>query len=182
MITLGVVADTHVPDRARELAPVVLTEFRAAGVDTILHAGDVSIPEVLEELNQVAPVIAVQGNRDIFKLNQLPLTHVGTWNGVKIGLTHGHAPWHEYLVDRVYFMNTGYHHERLIPRLLKSFEDVDVIVFGHGHFPLNQRHDGRLLFNPGSPHFPGVKQLRPSIGFLHISSGGDVRAEIKYLE
>ena len=182
MITLGVLADTHVPDRARNLAPVVLAEFQAAGVEAILHAGDVSVPGVLEELEQIAPVIAVQGNRDIFKLRNLPLKRVETWSGVKIGLTHGHAPWHKYLLDRLHFMKAGYHHERLIPRLLDSFSDVDVIVFGHGHFPLNQRHDGRLLFNPGSPHFPGARQLKPSIGFLHISSGDQVRAHVHYLE
>ena len=82
MITLGVLADTHVPDRVTQLNRRVLEIFQRAEVNAILHAGDVSIPRVLEELKQVAPVHAVQGNRDIFYLRQLPMRIELNFEGV----------------------------------------------------------------------------------------------------
>jgi putative phosphoesterase len=181
MLTIGVLADTHIPDRARHLDPEVIVRFRDAGVGAILHAGDVSVPAVLSQLELIAPVYAVKGNRDVFLLRNLPIQREESWNGVRIGLTHGHLPWRNYLFDRVHFKLHGYDHERLIPRLLDTFTQVDVIVFGHGHLPLNENRNGRLLFNPGSPHFPARKGQRPSIGFLHISLDSTVRAEILYL-
>ena len=64
MITLGVVADTHVPDRARQINPDLLRVLRQAQVQAILHAGDVCSQVVLDQLGQIAPVYAVRGNRD----------------------------------------------------------------------------------------------------------------------
>ena len=69
MVTLGVVTDSHVPDRMRALPDALWPAL--AGVDAILHAGDVCVPRVLAALEQVAPVYAVAGNRDIFL--RLPL-------------------------------------------------------------------------------------------------------------
>ncbi len=61
---LGVVADTHVPDKAKTLNPQVLAILRQAEVSAILHAGDISSPGVLTALGEIAPVYAVLGNRD----------------------------------------------------------------------------------------------------------------------
>jgi putative phosphoesterase len=155
--------------------------FRNAGLQAILHAGDVSVPAVLEQLDEIAPVYAVRGNRDIFTLGSLPLERVMSWNGAAVALTHGHGPWRNYLVDRLHFKLHGYYHERLIPRLLGSFPDVQAIVFGHGHLPLNEYRAGRLLFNPGSPHLPGANGLDPSVGFLHISGSGEISGEVVHL-
>jgi putative phosphoesterase len=177
-LTLGIISDTHIPDRARSLHPGILPLFRDARVRAILHAGDISIPSVLAELAQVAPVYAVRGNRDILWRHRLPLALKLNFNGIEIGLAHGHGGWRSYLVDRTYFMFHGYHHERLLPRLLAEFPQADVIVFGHGHLPLNCWMDDQLLFNPGSPHFPEKKDLAPSVGFLHISAESEVRGEI----
>ena len=180
MIRLGVLADTHVPDRARQLDPEVCVRFMEARVDAILHAGDVSTPTVLQQLGEIAPVYAVRGNRDIFMLGHLPMTRMQSWNGVQVGLTHGHGRWLNYMIDRFHFKLHGYYHERLIPRLLESLPDAEVIVFGHGHLSLNQWRDGCLLFNPGSAHFPS-KGEGPSIGLLNINSIGHVSGEIIFL-
>jgi putative phosphoesterase len=91
MTTLGVIADTHIPDRAKQLNPRVFEIFTQAGVKTILHAGDVSTPRVLEELAQIAPVYAVRGNRDIFYLRNLPLQVRFSMDGVSIAMAHGHG-------------------------------------------------------------------------------------------
>jgi putative phosphoesterase len=178
MLTIGVTSDTHVPDRVRRLDRRVISLFGSAGVEAILHAGDISMPGVLAQLAEVAPVYAVRGNRDWFGLRNLSLQRRLEFGGVQIGLAHGHGGWRSYLVDRLYFALNGYRHERLIPRLVASFPDVKVIVFGHGHIPLNHWSNGQLLFNPGSPHLPDRKDLTPSVGFLHISADREVRGEI----
>ena len=71
-LTLGVISDTHVPDRVRQLDPQAFGIFQAAGVQAILHAGDVSGPQLLAQLEQIAPVYAVKGNRDFLWLPHLP--------------------------------------------------------------------------------------------------------------
>jgi putative phosphoesterase len=181
VITIGVVADTHIPDRARSIHPRVLTLFREAGVDAILHAGDVSTPATLQQLNAIAPVHAVRGNRDWVALRTLPLTRQLTFDGVTVGLTHGHGPVVNYLIDRMDYLLRGYRLEMFVPRLLRDFPEADVIVFGHTHRALNYRVDGKLVFNPGSPHFPDPKTSAPSVGLLYISDGGTVEGEIKPL-
>lgn len=178
MLTLGVIADTHVPDRKRSLDPQVLALLRSRSPQAILHAGDVSAPAVLEELAVVAPVYAVQGNRDWLWLRELPGHRILDFAGVRIALTHGHGGWLRYLLDRPYYTVHGYHHERLAPRLAREFPQAKVIVFGHAHEPLNRWIDGQLLFNPGSPHFPKNKNIAPSLGILTIQNGSEVSGEI----
>ena len=178
MLTLGVIADTHVPDRARCLEQRAIDVFESAGVAAILHAGDISIRRVLEQLGELAPVHAVRGNRDWAALNKLPFTQKLEYEGVKIGLMHGHGRLNEYLVDRVNYLARGYRLEMFQPRLAASFPRARVIVFGHTHRPLNQWINGVLLFNPGSPHFPDLKSIAPSVGLLHLGAGGDVVGEL----
>ena len=175
---IGVVADTHVPDRVKQLNPKVLELFQKARVDTILHAGDISSPSVLAQFGEVAPVYAVRGNRDWFWWGKLPMRRMLVVEGLKIGLAHGHGGWKDYLLDRIHFMRHGYDHNRLVPRLLEAFPQANVIVFGHGHTPLNRWQNGQLLFNPGSPHFPDKKDFAPSIGLLYVSAGSEVEGEI----
>jgi len=158
MITLGVLSDTHIPDRAQHLHPQIIPIFKQAGVQTILHAGDISTPAVLTELRQVGTVYAVRGNRDWFSLRDLPDTQALIIAGVPIILTHGHGGWLEYV------------------------RDTRVIVFGHTHTALNLWVDGQLFFNPGSPHFPEDKNAAPSLGLLHIEAGGRVAGELIQLE
>jgi putative phosphoesterase len=181
VITIGVIADTHIPDRARTLHPQVLELFREAGVQAILHAGDISTPATLQRLNEVAPVHAVRGNRDWVALGNLPLTLQIPFGGVVVGLTHGHGPLLNYLMDRMDYLLRGYRLEMFVPRLLRAFPEADVIVFGHTHRALNHRVDGKLVFNPGSPHFPDPKSSAPSVGLLRVLDEGKVEGEIKPL-
>ncbi len=181
-LVLGVISDTHIPDRVRLLNPQVIPRLQAAGVTAILHAGDISSPKVLDQLNQVAPVFAVRGNRDWLLLSKLPLSSILKFGGIRIALTHGHGHWWNYLIDRIYFMFQGYHLERFLPRLQASFPEAQVIVFGHTHHSLNRWSNGQLLFNPGSPHCPDDKNEAPSIGFLRIDAEGRIQGEIVDLE
>ena len=178
MITLGVIGDTHVPDRVRGLHPAVLPTFRQAGVTAILHAGDISGRAVLAELGQVAPVYAVRGNRDFLWLRALPLERRLAFEGVTIGLAHGHGGWLRYLRDKPHQLLFDYKHARLIPRLQAAFPDVQVIVFGHAHLPLNEWIDGQLFFNPGSPLPQRKTDLAPTLGLLYLAAGSEIKGEI----
>lgn len=182
MTSLGVIADTHIPDRARTLDEKILPLFKDARVNAILHAGDVSIPRVLNKLSEIAPVYAVRGNRDWLALGRLPYSLSLSFEGVNIALAHGHGHWWNYLSDKVELLVKGYRLERYRGRLLEAFPDVQVIVFGHTHRPINHWVGEQLVFNPGSPHFPGENGFAPSVGLLHISSEGKVWGEIIWLD
>lgn len=182
MLTLGVISDTHIPDRARSLERLALDVFQSARVEAILHAGDVSVPRVIAQLEEIAPVYAVRGNRDWVALAHLPYHSLLTFDGVKVGLTHGHGRWWNYMVDRVDYIVKGYRLEMFQPRLMDTFPDAQVIVFGHTHRPLVYWADSILLLNPGSPHFPDIKTIAPSVGLLHLGAGGEVSADIVFLD
>jgi uncharacterized protein len=181
MITIGVLGDTHIPDRTRQLHPGIIPCFQEAGVQAILHTGDISTRPVLDELGRVAPVYAVRGNRD-WLLRHLPLTRQVCFENVTIGLTHGHMGMCQYLKDKPYLLFHTYSHQRLFPRLLAAFPQAGVIVFGHAHLPLNRWVDGRLIFNPGTPLWQRRKRLSPSVGLLRLQTGREVVGEIVELE
>jgi hypothetical protein len=182
MTKLGVLADTHIPDRAVELDPRILQTFREEGVAAILHAGDVSVPKVLDELNQIAPVYAVRGNRDIFYLMKLPLQVQLEFEGFKIGLAHGHGSFSRYTVDKIHRSMYGRLVGRYLKRMLGTFPDVDVIVFGHLHVPCSLFLEGKLLFNPGSTCYPWPRGSIPTYGLLHLERGKAPEGEIIELE
>jgi len=182
MTTLGVIADTHVPDRRPDLDPQILSIFLQAKVQTILHAGDISSPRVLDQLSQVAPVLAVRGNRDLFQLGRLPYTRFLKYDNVPVVLTHGHGGWAKYIREKFQFTFHGYDEERYKKKLLAAFPRAQVIIFGHTHYALNVWVGKTLILNPGSPHFPGSKNETPSLGLLHIEAGEKVSGEIIFLK
>lgn len=155
---LGVIADTHIPARAKAIPADIFEAF--AGVDLILHAGDVTAAEVLAELRQIAPVEAVAGNNDPAALALgLGLIRELSLAGYRIGLVHGHIGQGKSTVERA----------------LSHFHGADCVVFGHSHLPYCQQHGRTLAFNPGSPT---DRRRAPacSFGILHLEPAG-IRAE-----
>jgi len=166
MTTLGIITDTHIPQRIPVLPSRVLDVFR--GVDRILHAGDINARRVLDQLAEIAPVEAVAGNADLFK-HGLPLTRVIDAEGRRIGLVHGHGGWSRYLRSKVRD-RLGYDEEHYLKIVHGSFGPVDAIVFGHTHRYYQAERSGIRLFNPGpiAPDFyntPG-----PQVGLLHVTA------------
>ena len=150
---IGVVSDTHGFFDAR------LAELWA-GVELILHAGDVGNMEVLDELERIAPVRAVKGNVDSL-LTGLPLSlrlslggtirHGAPRDAVQIEMLHELPAPQTELKKWASPAQT----EALAPRgrdaLLRAFEqDTRVVIFGHSHVPCAVTLCGRLFFNPGS--------------------------------
>lgn len=131
---IGVISDTHIPQRANTIPSEVLEGFR--GVDLILHAGDLVDIAVLKELKKIASVKAVVGNMDSAVVSKdLPKKEIIKVNNFKIGLIHG------------YGSPIG-----LKERIRREFDDkIDMIIFGHSHKPEMVTEDGILFFNPGSP-------------------------------
>lgn len=134
-----------------------------AGVDLILHAGDLVVAEVLETLRRIAPVEAVAGNNDPPPL-ALGLGDAKelTLAGYRIGLTHGH-------------LGTG---KSTVERALSHFSGMDCVVFGHSHIAYCQRHGSTLAFNPGSAT-DRRRSPQWSYGFLHLEPNG-IRPEIRF--
>jgi putative phosphoesterase len=182
VIKLGVIADTHIPDKAKALHPQVLPILRQSGVSAILHAGDISSVAVLKALGEIAPVYAVLGNRDWVFIRHLPLHRTLTFDGVVLGLTHSHGGLRSYIAGKFHYIAEGYNLERFKPRLLETFPTADVIVFGHTHRPLVRWANGKLFFNPGSTCFTDKRESPPSLGMLYIQPGGQTRGEIVPLE
>jgi len=133
MKRIGVISDTHMRGYDPAFAALLARVF--AGVDMILHAGDITSLAVLDALD--APqVLAVAGNMDQGPTSaNLPSRRIITVEGLRIGLTHGWGP-----------------REGLARRVAESFaaDDVRCVVFGHSHQPTNLELGGVLLFNPGS--------------------------------
>ena len=141
---IGLISDTHGlvrPDVHDALA----------GVELILHAGDVGGDEILIELGTIAPVLAVFGNTDL-RTPDLPAERVRAVGGLAIHVSHGHelgAPTPE--------------------RLLRAYPH-DVLVYGHTHRQLVARADGRLVVNPGAAG-PRRFDVLPSVARLTIDGG-----------
>lgn len=181
VLKVGVVADTHLPDRLSELHPLLLPALVSAGVQQILHAGDISSPAVLEQLRQVAPVTAVRGNRDFALVGTVNLIEKLDLAGVPVTLMHGHGNFWRYLVDKFYYIRDGYRFERYHQLALRVAKEARVIVFGHTHQPVNTWIDGQLYFNPGSASFGFPRGRNPGWGMLSFFEGGKVSGKLHKL-
>lgn len=156
---IGVISDTHIPERAEGIPPEVLEGLKES--DLIIHAGDISQPQVLEKLKKICTnVKAVWGNMDPDDIRaRLPQKEIVALNGHKIGIMHGWG-----------------HPDSLLRLLSEEFKDtgVDVIIFGHSHQPFNEYRNGILYFNPGSPTDKTFSQYT-SYGILEINDKIEAR-------
>ena len=142
MTTVGLISDTH--GLLREEALTAL-----AGVDLILHAGDIGPPEIIERLSGIAPVHAVLGNVD--KGDWLPTVRTIDIESVRVLLLHD--------ISR-----------------FRPTEGIRVVVFGHSHKPLVEERSGVLLLNPGSAG-PRRFKLPVTIARMRVD-GAQVSAEV----
>ena len=170
---IGVVSDTHGFFDAR-------LEELLAGVELILHAGDVDKQQVLDELVRIAPVRAVRGNVDPPQLG-LPLRTASRVGGVEVEVLHQLPATQTELEKWANHAPTEGHEPRGRDAFLRSFEhNTRVVIFGHSHAPCSVALAGKLFFNPGSAGRQRFSLPR-SCGWLEVSPEG-VEATIFSLE
>lgn len=128
-----VISDTHT-DSIEKLPSALVEEAKLCGA--IIHAGDIVSFKLINELMELCPLIyPVKGNMDpYFNDERLPEKRLLEFDGVKIGVAHGTG-------NPVGIEN----------RLLYTFQDADIIVFGHTHKPFWGQIGGIWFLNPGSP-------------------------------
>jgi putative phosphoesterase len=150
---IGIVSDTHGlfrPEVARALA----------GVERILHLGDVGKASVLKDLEKIAPVTAVRGNVDREgSCGKLPETDVTL------------------IADRYVYML----HDLATLHLDPAAGKFAAVLFGHSHVPNFYRRKGVLYFNPGSCG-PRRFRLPVSVGLLTVSADGEFEPRIVELD
>jgi putative phosphoesterase len=143
-LVIGVIADTH-----GLLRPEVATVF--AGVDLIVHAGDVGGRSVLESLSAIAPVEAVSGNVDDRFDPMLPRERTVHAGSLVLHVSHG---------DEL---------GRPTPEALLARYPADLLIYGHTHKALEYRApDGRIVLNPGAAG-PRRFNLQASVAIVTIA-------------
>jgi len=175
---IGVISDSHVPDRTPEISASFLSVLKAEKLDIILHAGDISVPSVLHVLGTIAPVKAVRGNRDFLLAGQIPLVQQFEVYGVKFALMHGHVNFITYWLDKIQHIFQGYKRDRYIQRLSKITPAASVIIFGHTHHAENFWLDHILYFNPGSITYGDKITRRRTWGIIEVYEDGRVDGTI----
>ncbi len=156
---VAVIADTHTSGASRPVPEGAWPYLESA--DHILHAGDVTDPALLDEMQALAPVTVVMGNCDGWDVRDWGAREeaVVELGGIKIGMLHDSGP-----------------KEKRWERMRERFPDARVVVFGHSHLPWNEDREGLLVFNPGSATW---KRQAPgtSMGLFWIENG-EIEAEI----
>ena len=146
---IGVVSDTHGLFRPELVSAL-------AGVERILHLGDVGKVSVLKELARIAPVTAIRGNVDREgPCSKLPETDVAL------------------ISDRYFYML----HDLAALHLDPAAGKFAVVLFGHSHVPNFYRRKGVLYFNPGSCG-PRRFELHPTAGILTVIEDGEIEPQI----
>ncbi len=155
---IGLIADTHMPGSIEDLWPQAMKAF--AGVECILHAGDLHTLDIVDRLSDIAPTYVARGNGDRGLVDdRLRDTWSFEFHGVHIGLIH-HFP-----------SPARKPPEQLTKHLDKHFTEQtpDVLIYGHTHLEGIHTVEDRLYINPGSPTLPRNQSLRlGTIGYLEI--------------
>ena len=157
---VAVLSDTHAPRFWKGCPSAVAAQLER--IDLILHAGDVCIPEVLDELSAFAPVRAVLGNNDDAAVAGwgVPVTSEFDLGGLNTAMIHDAGP-----------------KQGRPARLRRRFPAADLVVFGHSHIPLDVTEAGVRVFNPGSPT-DKRRQPHRTLGLLDVIDGRLLDARI----
>ena len=153
---IGVISDTHIPDVAKAIPPQVMEVF--SGVDLILHAGDIFVVSVLDELQSIAPVLAARGDDDYgIQDERLRETQNLTIEGLSLYVIHSSQYWARDLIEH--------------PEKHNLEKAPDIVVFGHTHRDIVQTVGNSLLVNPGSATLPYYQQRLGTVALVDINAG-----------
>lgn len=174
-LLVGLLSDTHISNSSQNLPPQIKDTFR--GVDLILHAGDIWIPSVLDELESIAPVKAAWGDDDLEE-------DLGGDNRMMKGrslLLNGITLWLAHVKPRYGLINPNKESYFSRPSTEHAEDPPDVVVFGHTHVAAIEHYEDVLLVNPGSLTFPKYEIKLGTVALLTISPD-EVEARIVQLE
>jgi putative phosphoesterase len=175
---IGLISDTHILHEAKALPPQVKEVFK--GVDLILHAGDIYLSSVLDELEETAPVLAARGDDDSASVNgRVKEKHVLNFEGFSLWLIHI-FPYYfssHSLLSLLHSSSASSDQESdqklegALDELVKREDVPDILVFGDTHRALLRRVQGFLFINPGSATLPGYRPVLGTVAILTISPG-----------
>jgi hypothetical protein len=164
---IGLISDSHIAWPEQSWPSQIKEKLR--GVDLILHAGDIWIPWVLDELETIAPVLAAQGDddleSDIGEDKRIVKRQVLTYEGVDIWVQHIKPRYAQ--IDPSYQVN----YYTVNRQAQEVIVPPDVIVFGHSHFAEIENFKSTLLINPGSPTLPQYLPKLGTVGLLTLRAG-----------
>lgn len=151
---IGLLTDTHLPSSIQELWDDVRVAF--AGVDLIMHGGDIVTPGVLDWLETIAPTLAARGNNDDgmvdARVQDCQRLEVEGW---RLAMIHDMEP-----------------EDRPISALVTQYlggESADILITGHTHFERLDYRDGVVQINSGSPTHPHQWSTRlGTVGLLDL--------------
>lgn len=144
---IGVISDTH-----NYFDPQIRTHFE--GVEHILHAGDVGMPSIIMELEDIAPVTVVMGNNDTSHSSIWRETETVELDGIKFLLHHIIYPGHL---------------SEVAARAIQKHKP-DVVVYGHSHQAHEEHLEGITYFNPGYAGKPRFNQPR-TLAIIETAGG-----------
>lgn len=164
MTVIGIVSDTHLPRFGRALPRALERGLRHAGVERILHLGDMTDLLAVPLFEAIAPFDAVAGNNDGAAIRErFGRRKIVCIEDVRIGMVHGDGPG-----------------GTTMSRALDAFgeDEADVVLFGHSHRPLVAREGRVLVANPGSPT---DKRMNPLYSYAILTiDGRDARVDLKF--
>ncbi|MFX0085167.1 MAG: metallophosphoesterase family protein [Candidatus Hodarchaeota archaeon] len=162
MKVIGLISDTHIPSRRKELPIKVIKTFKDSNVNLIIHAGDFEDLSLIPVIEDIAPLSAVHGNM----CHQNVKTRFSSKEIIKVedlvvGITHGDGS------------RTGYF-ERVLDSFSNENPQPNIIISGHTHKPEAVILNGVQMINPGSPT-DKIFASRNTIAILEING-----TEFKY--
>ncbi len=170
---IGLISDTHLPALGREPPPEVAHAL--AGVDLILHAGDIYSSDCLDWLELIAPVLAVEvPPAPVIGDHRVTDRRVIELEGYSIGMVHDlmlKGLRGEVVPGAI---GAKFPPERSLPESVADFfgAPVDTVVFGHTHFAVAETHQGILFVNPGSPTLPRQIRKLGTVAILELTAEG----------
>lgn len=155
-----IVSDTH-----RQDANLCRVLENVKELDLMIHLGDAEGSEDFFEAIADCPVEIISGNNDFF--SRLPREKIINLGKYKVWLTHGH------------YYNVSFTYEKIIKEA--EYKNADIVMFGHIHRPVLEKHNNIMLVNPGSLSYPRQADRRPSYIIMQIDDDGEACFTINYI-
>jgi putative phosphoesterase len=162
---IGLIGDTHIPNRAREIPKDFLDFFIKENVDLIIHLGDLNDFSVLEELESIADVKAVKGNTDYL---DFPKELMFSLNNYKFFVFHSDVIYPRGNIEKMY--------NYVLSKNIKP----DFVIFGHVHYPVFRYYKGIFFISPGTATGVRSGEIINTIKSVAVLDLGNLKIKFKW--